>query len=138
MVKYTPLERSSLSSLICQPVVFFSVYSSSIHHQSIIINSSSKFTWWTFFTGALSFYELKEGRVYALVRLVLISSSAIAKKNIDCSQSRPSGKSLARCVEGPEFDFGHNFFLFASFRLVIILGITVLYCFYISTYYFQS
>ena len=36
MVKYTPLERSSLiSSLICQPVVFFfSIYSWSIHHQS--------------------------------------------------------------------------------------------------------
>ena len=30
MVEYTPLERSSLSSLICQPVVFFfSIYSSS-------------------------------------------------------------------------------------------------------------
>ena len=110
----------------------------SIFFHLFIINSSSKFTWWTFSTGALSFYELTEGRVYALVRLVLISPSAIAKKNIDCSQSRPSGKSLARCVEGPEFDSGHNFFLFASFRLVIILGITVLYCFYISAYYFQS
>ena len=29
MVKYTPLECSSLSSLICKPVVFFPIYSSS-------------------------------------------------------------------------------------------------------------
>ena len=38
MVKYTPLERSSLiSSLICQPVVFF--------FHLFMINSSSKFIW---------------------------------------------------------------------------------------------
>ena len=52
-------------------------------------------------------------------------------------------KTLARCVGGLEFDFGHNLFLFASFLffssfffsvsfpLVFILGITVLLCFYI-------
>ena len=53
----------------------------------------------------------------------------------------PSGKALARCVEGPEFTSGHNLFLFASFlffssffsfRLVFILGITVLLCFCIQ------
>ena len=47
----------------------------------------------------------------------------------------PSGKAVARYVEGPDFDSAHNFFLFASFfvvfLLVFILGITVLLCFYI-------
>ena len=67
MVKYTPLERSSLSSLNCQPVVFFSVY------------SSSKFIWlWAVVTlhnahfPPVSLYALKEGRVHALVCLVSI------------------------------------------------------------------
>ena len=51
----------------------------------------------------------------------------------------PSGKPLARCVGGLEFDSGHNLFLSAcfffrlsfsfSFPLVYILGITVLLCF---------
>ena len=27
----------------------------------------------------------------------------------------PSGKAVARYVEGPDFDSAHNFFLFASF-----------------------
>ena len=51
----------------------------------------------------------------------------------------PSGKPLARCVGGLEFDSGPNLFLSAcfffrlsfsfSFPLVYILGITVLLCF---------
>ena len=55
----------------------------------------------------------------------------------------PSGKALALYVESPEFDSGHNLFLFASFlffssffpfsfRLVFIFSITVLLCFYIQ------
>ena len=85
MVKYTPLERSSLiSSLICQPVVFFSIYSSSIHPQS-------SYGLWcitaqcTFSPSAPSFYELKEGRVQALVRLVhfkTAGSCSLAKSRI--------------------------------------------------------
>ena len=54
----------------------------------------------------------------------------------------PSGKALARYIASPEFDARHNLFLFASFlffssfftfsfRLVFILGITVLLCLYI-------
>ena len=45
-----------------------------------------------------------------------------------------SGKALARCVEGPEFDSGRNlirFFSFLPFRIVLILRITVLLWFYI-------
>ena len=70
MVKYTPLERSSL--LICEPVVFFAIYSSSkliwavVHYYIVHI-----------FPGALSFYELKEGRLHALVRLVFSKTDAV-------------------------------------------------------------
>ena len=48
----------------------------------------------------------------------------------------PGGKAFARCAEGPEIHSGQNldsllFFFFSfSFRLVFILGITVLLCFY--------
>ena len=63
MAKYTPLERSSLSSLNCQPVVFFSIY------------SSSKFIWpWAVVPllhnahfPPVSLHAPKEGRVHALV-----------------------------------------------------------------------
>ena len=50
------------------------------------------------------------------------------------AEQSPSGKAFARCVEDPEIDSGHNLFLFFSFsfRLVFILGITVLLCFYIQ------
>ena len=56
-----------------------------------------------------------------------------------CS-TRPSGEAFARCVKDPEIDSGHNlflffsflFFIFFSFRLVFVLGITVLLCFYIQ------
>ena len=47
----------------------------------------------------------------------------------------PGGNDIALRVEGPEFDFGHNLFLFASFlfffsfRLVFFLVIAVLLCF---------
>ena len=86
MVKYTPLDRSSLiSSLICQPVAFF--------FHLFIINSSSKFIWVVVFTaqctfspGALSFYELKEGRVHALVHLV---SFGIETINTTCMSYIP-------------------------------------------------
>ena len=65
-VKYTPLERSSL--LICEPVVFFAIYSSwaVVHYYIVHI-----------FPGALSFYELKEGRLQALVRLVFSKTDAV-------------------------------------------------------------
>ena len=70
----TPLERSSLSSLICLPIVLFIPF---IHHQSdqFIINvhvgcGAGIITWCTFSPGALSLYELKEGGIHALVRLV--------------------------------------------------------------------
>ena len=49
----------------------------------------------------------------------------------------PGGKAFTRCAEGPEIHSGQNldsflFFFFSfSFRLVFILGITVLLCFYI-------
>ena len=53
----------------------------------------------------------------------------------------PSGKAAARFIEGPGFDSNCNLFLASflffssfftsSFRLVFILGITVLLCFYI-------
>ena len=61
MVKYTPLERSSLSSLIRWPQLFY---------------SSSKFIWAAVpllhnaHFPALSLHELKEGRVHANTRLV--------------------------------------------------------------------
>ena len=45
----------------------------------------------------------------------------------------PGGKAFARCAEGPEIHSGQNldsFLFFSSFRLVFILGITVLLCFY--------
>ena len=42
MVKYTPLERSSLSSLICYPVVCF-IYSSSIHMGCSALQRSAHF-----------------------------------------------------------------------------------------------
>ena len=51
------------SSLICQPVVC-SIYSSSIHHQSSY-GLQCIITQCTFSPGALSFYELKEGRIHA-------------------------------------------------------------------------
>ena len=44
----------------------------------------------------------------------------------------PSGKAFASCAEGPEFKSGHyRALFFSSFRLDFILGITVLFCFYI-------
>ena len=55
-----------------------------------------------------------------------------------CSR-RPSGKAFARYVKDPEIDSGHIPFsllffssFFFSFRLVFVLGITVLICFYIQ------
>ena len=69
MVKYTPLERSSLSSLICQPgIIFFPIY------------SSSKFIWAVvpllhnahFPPVSFIMYALKGGRVHAFVRLILL------------------------------------------------------------------
>ena len=58
----------------------------------------------------------------------------------------PSGKASARYIEGPGFDSRHNLFLFASFlffssfftfsfRLVFILGITVLLFFFMFLLY---
>ena len=65
MVEYTPLERSSLSSLICQPVVFFfSIYSSSNFIRAVVpLIHNAHFS-------PVSLYALKKGRVHALVRLV--------------------------------------------------------------------
>ena len=67
MVKYTPLERSSpSSSLIC--------YFPFIHHQFIIKvhMGCGALLHCALFSPALLFYELKEGRAHALVRLVVI------------------------------------------------------------------
>ena len=68
-------------------------------------------------------------------------NNKISTNQLVCS-TWPSGKASARYIEGPGFDSRHNLFLFASFlffssfftfcfRLVLILGITVLLCFYI-------
>ena len=63
MVKYTPLERS---------IVFFSIY----YHQFIIKvhMGCGALLHSAFSPGALSFYQLKEGRAHALVRLVQSNS----------------------------------------------------------------
>ena len=60
MVKYTPLERSSPSSLICQPVVFFS--SSKLIWAVVPLLHNAHFH-------PVSMYTLKEGRVHAHVTL---------------------------------------------------------------------
>ena len=75
----TPLEGSSLSSLICLPIVLFIPF---IHHQSdqFIIKvhvgcGAGIITWCTFSPGALSLYELKESGINALMRLVQLIQS---------------------------------------------------------------
>ena len=69
----TPLERSSLSSLICLPIVLFIPF---IHHQSdqFIIKvhvgcGAGIIMWCTFSPGALSLYELKESGINALMQI---------------------------------------------------------------------
>ena len=101
MVKYTPLERSSLSSLICQRVVFFlPIYSSSIHHQSSYglqcITAQC-----TVSPCALSLYELKEGRFHALVRLVHCNQRCENRFCLHKRVNRRTGKNSKTLWERP-------------------------------------
>ena len=77
MVKYTPLERSSLSSLICWPVVCF-IYSSSkfiwalVHYYIVHIFPRRSIILWTKRRsgsppGVLSTFFINNGRLHQLV-----------------------------------------------------------------------
>ena len=84
------------------------------------------------FTVETAVVLLKNIFEFTLIRLEGFNNK-ISLKLLVCS-TWPSGKALAQYVEGPEFDYTHNFFVFASFfffLLVFILGVTVLLCFYI-------
>ena len=69
MVKFTPLERSSLSSLIGQPgIIFFPIYSSSKFISAVVpLLHNAHFPPVSFIM-----YALKGGRIHVFVRLILL------------------------------------------------------------------